>query len=89
MALTALTVVPTIVATEAIIDESIADGIVGVFTFRTKYPDPPAEVRAVVGPLSAADMIDPAIGVVAIIDARDAVFAALPDALDSSALALL
>lgn len=88
MSAPALTVIPELVSTEAVLDDTIANGIVGVFVFRTKYPDLPAEVRVVVGPMAAADFVDPAIGLPAIKTARDAGFAASPGAPDSSALAL-
>lgn len=88
MSAPALTIIPELVSTEAIIDDTIANGIVGVFIFRTKYPDLPAEVRVVVGPMAAADLLNPAVGLPAIKTARDAAFAASPGAPDSSALAL-
>jgi len=88
MALTALTAIPEIYATEVALDDTIANGVVATITFRTKYPDPPAEVRVVVGPLSGADMQDPDVGTVAVLAGRNAAFAALPFELDAAGVAL-
>jgi len=88
MAGTALTAVPELYATGATLDESIANGIVGSFTFRTRYPDPPAEVTVFVGPMAAADLQDDTTGQAAIIAARDVGFANLVVPLNSEGLAL-